>query len=113
MTFQLGMRSTFSYENFLNSLYRKVNTTLDFDSGHVRLVMNEGSKCKGDSLTSSTVIEFTCDTSAGKGFPRLVAQLPPGEEDACGFFLEWKTKVCLSFVLPCDEIHCSFETARL
>jgi hypothetical protein len=39
-----------------------------------------------------TVIEFVCDISVfGTGMPRLIAQLPPGDdEDACAFVLEWR-----------------------
>ena len=29
------------------------------------------------------------------GEPQLVAQLPPEDDDACAFFVEWKTKVRL------------------
>lgn len=43
------------------------------------------------------MVEFVCDSSVfGSGMPRLVAQLPPGDdEDACAFFIEWKTHVSI------------------
>ncbi|KAJ7280965.1 hypothetical protein C8J57DRAFT_1057657, partial [Mycena rebaudengoi] len=40
----------------------------------------------------STAIEFVCDPSAAQSSPRLVAILPPGDDDdACAFFFEWRT----------------------
>ncbi|KAG5644975.1 hypothetical protein DXG03_007347 [Asterophora parasitica] len=58
-----------------------------------------GSRCKSKSgdnqIRASTIVDFVCDTSVfGSGVPRLVAQLPPGDdEDACAFFLEWRSHV--------------------
>jgi len=43
-------------------------------------------------MTAYTRIEFVCDTSIfGSGKPRLVAQFPEEDDDACGFFLEWRS----------------------
>lgn len=43
-------------------------------------------------MTAYTTIDFVCDTSIfGTGIPRLVAQFPPEDDDACGFFIEWRT----------------------
>jgi hypothetical protein len=67
--------------------------------------MSNGSWCKskaGDNqIRASTVVEFVCDTSVfGSGTPRLVAQLPPGDdEDACAFVIEWRTHVSISPVI--------------
>ncbi|KAF9458038.1 mannose-6-phosphate receptor binding domain-containing protein [Collybia nuda] len=76
-----------------------LNTTLEVQGKNPRITMSEGSVCKykssDTSIRASTVIEFICDTSIfGTGKPRLVAQLPPGDEDdACAFVLEWRTHV--------------------
>ncbi|KAJ7609184.1 hypothetical protein DFH06DRAFT_1485893 [Mycena polygramma] len=78
----------------------QVNTTLSFSgrAGHPHLTLSSGSKCLDsngktiEALHGSTEIEFICDPSAGAGTPRLVAQLPPGGDDAaCAFFFEWRT----------------------
>jgi cation-dependent mannose-6-phosphate receptor len=71
--------------------------------GNPKLVMSGGSKCKtksgGEGDEAATVIEFVCDTSVfGSGTPHLKAQLPPEDEHACGFFIEWKTHVSLFLV---------------
>ncbi|KAF8915435.1 hypothetical protein CPB85DRAFT_1294455 [Mucidula mucida] len=52
-----------------------------------------GSTCPSGSGQASTIIDFVCDTAVfGAGQPRLVAQLPMGEE-SCSFFVEWRTHV--------------------
>lgn len=76
-----------------------LNTTLSVEDSRPRLTFSNGSRCKSKSgdnqIRASTVVEFVCDSSVfGSGMPRLVAQLPPGDdEDACAFFIEWKTHV--------------------
>ncbi|KAF7312968.1 PLCXc domain-containing protein [Mycena kentingensis (nom. inval.)] len=78
----------------------ELNTTLTFSSrsGYPHLTYSKGSKCVDDQgnrldhLFASTEIEFVCDPSAGKGTPRLIAQLPPGDDGAaCAFVFEWRT----------------------
>lgn len=72
-----------------------------YDS-NVRMTLTGGSRCQlksGDTeLRASTVVDFVCDTSVfGAGEPRLVAQFPPGnDEEACGYFIQWKTHVSAS-----------------
>ncbi|KAF7290225.1 PLCXc domain-containing protein [Mycena indigotica] len=76
----------------------QVNTTLTFGarSGYPHLVFTDGSRCldsdgkKVDNLRGSAEIEFVCDPAAGKGSPRLVAALPPGNR-ACAFVFEWRS----------------------
>ncbi|KIL71248.1 hypothetical protein M378DRAFT_154764 [Amanita muscaria Koide BX008] len=76
-----------------------VNQTLSLTESGPRLTFTEGSYCKTSSdevvekIRASSVIDFICDMSVlGTGKPRLVAQLPPIDEDtACGFYFEWKT----------------------
>ena len=48
-------------------------------------------------IRASSVVGFVCDTSvSGFGTPRLLAALPPGDDEAaCAFIIEWKTPVCL------------------
>ncbi|KAJ7142355.1 hypothetical protein C8R44DRAFT_974140 [Mycena epipterygia] len=78
----------------------QTNTTLSFSGrvGHPHLTLASGSKCHDENgkeienLRGSTEIEFICDPSHGAGSPRLVAQLPPGGDDAaCAWFIEWRT----------------------
>ncbi|KAJ6549074.1 hypothetical protein DFH09DRAFT_1169662 [Mycena vulgaris] len=78
----------------------RTNTTLSFSgrAGHPHITLTSGSNCLDadskpiDKMHGSTEIEFICDTSAGAGSPRLVAQLPPGADDAaCAWFFEWRT----------------------
>ena len=46
-------------------------------------------------MKASTAIEFICDSRVyGVGQPRLVAQLP--EDEACAFWIEWRTTVRMS-----------------
>ncbi|KXN84971.1 hypothetical protein AN958_11816 [Leucoagaricus sp. SymC.cos] len=85
----------------------KVNTTLTVIGSRPRLVLSEGSRCKASpdgstlDLKASTIIEFICDTSVfGAGQPRLVGQLPPGDDEVgCSYFIEWKT----NFACPTSE----------
>ncbi|RDB15728.1 hypothetical protein Hypma_003964 [Hypsizygus marmoreus] len=76
-----------------------LNTTLSVEESRPRITLTDGSLCKSKSgenhIRASTVVEFVCDTSVfGSGSPRLVAQLPPGnDDDACAFFIEWRTHV--------------------
>jgi hypothetical protein len=80
---------------------RKVNTTLDVVDSKPRLILSEGSSCKATpgganlEVKASTIVEFVCDTSIfGAGQPRLVGQLPPGDDEVgCSYFIEWKTHV--------------------
>lgn len=75
-----------------------------------RLVFSDGSKCKASpdgadlDLKASTIIEFVCDTSVpGAGKPRLLGQLPPGDDEVgCSYFIEWKTNVSKSFLWQCN-----------
>ena len=79
--------------------FRTLNTTLSVQDSRPHLTFRDGSRCKSENqMRASTVIEFVCDTSVfGSGMPRLVAQLPPGDdEDACAFVLEWRTHVRVS-----------------
>lgn len=71
----------------------EVNTTLLVRDRHPLLILTGGSPCTGaDNLRASTAVRFICDTSVfGSGKPRLVAQLPPNDESACAFFIEWRT----------------------
>ena len=82
-----------------------VNTTLTVRDSRPRFVLSGGSFCKaradstpGD-MRGSALVEFTCDKSIlGPGQPRLVAQLPPGDdEEACAWVIEWRTHVCHQF----------------
>lgn len=47
-------------------------------------------------VRASALVEFVCDMSTfGPGTPRLLAQLPPGDDEAgCAYVIEWKTHVC-------------------
>jgi len=84
----------------------KVNTTLTVIDSRPRLVLSDGSSCKAPDgsdlgLKASTIIEFICDTSIfGTGQPRLVGQLPPGDDDiGCFYVIQWGTHVSDSSVL--------------
>jgi cation-dependent mannose-6-phosphate receptor len=70
------------------------------------MVFSDGSKCKtsqGETtdIRASTVVDFVCNPAIfGPGQPKLVAQLPPGdEEEACAFVIEWETHVRPPFPL--------------
>ncbi|KAF8604915.1 mannose 6-phosphate receptor domain-containing protein [Ceratobasidium sp. AG-I] len=71
------------------------NTTVWIAQKHPLLVYENGSKCpSATSLRASTVIRFICDPAVfAVGSPFLVAQLPPEDDQACAFFLEWRTHV--------------------
>ncbi|KAI0361132.1 hypothetical protein OH77DRAFT_1390872 [Trametes cingulata] len=71
-----------------------VNTTVFVRDGHPVITYTDGTRCSdaGDQ-TGSTVIRFICDSSAGKGQPRLIATLPPDEDMACSFFVEWRSEM--------------------
>lgn len=67
------------------------------------MILSGGSFCKtrADQVIpgetrGSALVEFTCDKSVfGFGQPRLVAQLPPGDDEiACAWVIEWRTNVC-------------------
>ncbi|KAF9476918.1 mannose 6-phosphate receptor domain-containing protein [Pholiota conissans] len=85
----------------------KVNTSLSIFDSRPRFVMSGGSRCKpkaGDQTTeirASTMVEFVCDASVyGQGSPRLLAQLPPGEDEVgCAYVIEWRTH----FACPTSE----------
>ncbi|TBU62101.1 mannose-6-phosphate receptor binding domain-containing protein [Dichomitus squalens] len=71
-----------------------VNTTVLFREGNPVILMTDGSPCpSAGSLTASTAIRFVCDSSAGTGTPKMIATLPPDEETACAFFVEWRTEM--------------------
>ena len=70
-----------------NQPTRKLNTTLTVVNQRPRMVFSEGSKCKtsqGDTtnIRASTIVDFVCNPGIfGPGQPKLVAQLPPGDEE--------------------------------
>ncbi|TFL06415.1 hypothetical protein BDV98DRAFT_559373 [Pterulicium gracile] len=72
-------------------------------------MFTNGSYCDGkdakEGVRASTVVEFRCDHSTGHvGTPRILAQLPPGDNEACGFFIEWRT----SYACPVYESSMGF-----
>ncbi|PPQ77560.1 hypothetical protein CVT25_011420 [Psilocybe cyanescens] len=70
----------------------KVNTTLTIFDSRPRYVISGGSRCKSGENRASTMVQFVCDMSFGSSGPRLMAQLPPGEdESACAYVIEWRT----------------------
>ncbi|CAE6442161.1 unnamed protein product [Rhizoctonia solani] len=71
------------------------NTTVKVTNKHPVLIYEHGSTCaSATSLKASTVIRFICDPAVfAVGSPVLVAQLPPEDDQACAFFLEWRTHV--------------------
>ncbi|KIJ53695.1 hypothetical protein M422DRAFT_775718 [Sphaerobolus stellatus SS14] len=72
-----------------------VNTTVWVRNGNPMLMYTDGSPCsdKGPQR-ASTVIRFICDESVYEtGEPKLLAQLPPNDDDACAFVFEWRTHV--------------------
>ncbi|KAI0673582.1 hypothetical protein C8Q78DRAFT_1067877 [Trametes maxima] len=71
-----------------------VNTTVFVRDGHPVITLTDGTRCSDKSdQTGSTVIRFICDSYAGKGQPKLIATLPPDEDNACSFFIEWRTEM--------------------
>lgn len=77
------------------------NSTLTLREGRPSLELIDGSPCsRDDTMSAYTTIEFVCDTSIfGAGKPRLVTQFPQEDDDACGFFLEWRSH----FACPTSE----------
>ncbi|KAL5640022.1 hypothetical protein ACGC1H_007355 [Rhizoctonia solani] len=71
------------------------NTTIKVMNKHPVLIYEHGSTCaSATSLKASTVIRFICDPAVfAVGSPVLVAQLPPEDDQACAFFIEWRTHV--------------------
>ncbi|KAH9858250.1 hypothetical protein C2E23DRAFT_718615 [Lenzites betulinus] len=71
-----------------------VNTTVLVREGNPLITMTDGTRCiDGGERTGSTVIRFICDSYAGTGQPKLIATLPPDEDRACSFFVEWRTEI--------------------
>lgn len=93
-----------------------VNTTLTVSDSRPRFVLSGGSYCKTDdtpgAIRGSALVEFACDKSIlGPGQPRLVAQLPPGDdEEACAWVIEWRTPVSSLVLVPysCSPVVCIF-----
>jgi len=68
------------------------------------LVFSDGSPCPtSDNMKMSTVVRFVCERSlfdaagpavgsSNTGAPQLIAQLPPDDESACAYVVEWKTQ---------------------
>lgn len=71
------------------------NTTVRVSQKHPLLIYENGSTCaSATNLKASTVIRFICDPAVfAVGSPALVAQLPPEDDKACAFFIEWRTHV--------------------
>lgn len=80
----------------------RVNTTLQIRDGHPLLLLTGGSKCPGGGdLRASTAIRFICDRSVfSAGTPQLIAELPPQDENACAFFIEWRTHAACPVAEP-------------
>ncbi|KAI9057072.1 hypothetical protein FKP32DRAFT_1584706 [Trametes sanguinea] len=71
-----------------------VNTTVLVRDGSPVITLTDGTRCSDEgSQVGSTVIRFICDSSAGTGEPRLIATLPPDEDNACSFFIEWRSEM--------------------
>ncbi|CDO73171.1 hypothetical protein BN946_scf185007.g226 [Trametes cinnabarina] len=71
-----------------------VNRTVAVRDGNPVITLTEGTRCSTEgSQTGSTVLRFICDTSAGTGEPKLIATLPPDEDNACSFFIEWRSEM--------------------
>ena len=73
------------------------------------MILSGGSYCKSRAdqaipgeTRGSALVEFTCDkTVFGPGQPRLIAQLPPGDDEvACAWVIEWRTYVCILSSTP-------------
>lgn len=95
MTFLLGMYNPILASYTKSHISRTVNTTLiapSTDSDDLKIIMTDGSKCTtGSDLKASTAILFVCAKDTKQ--PRLLAQLPPNDETACGFVVEFRTPV--------------------
>ena len=91
-----------------------VNTTLAVRDGDPTMTLTKGSACPNHpDMPAAATIHFKCDTSVTDngesstcyvflvtfstltGTPKLIAQLPPPENDSCFFVVEWKTHVRL------------------
>ncbi|OSD06124.1 hypothetical protein PYCCODRAFT_1442922 [Trametes coccinea BRFM310] len=71
-----------------------VNTTVVVRDGNPVITLTDGTRCSDEgSPAGSTVIRFICDSSAGTGEPKLIATLPPDEDNACSFFIEWRSEM--------------------
>lgn len=57
----------------------------------LQIAMTQGSRCGEDGIRASSLIRFVCSDSTDTQ-PQLIAQLPPGNEEACAWVFEWKTK---------------------
>ncbi|KAI5115663.1 hypothetical protein M0805_004101 [Coniferiporia weirii] len=88
----------------------QANTTLHVRDGHPVLLLMGGSSCpQSENMKASTVIRFICDTSIEDGKPQLIAQLPPEDDDACAFFIEWRT----SYACPIPDRYAYWKTALM
>ena len=106
VTLHLGEQHSQNPLHFTHTLrLSTVNSTLTVRDSRPRFILTGGSYCKaradstpGD-MRGSALVEFTCDKSVlGPGQPRLVAQLPPGDdEEACAWVIEWRTHVRFRF----------------
>ncbi|KAL5494617.1 hypothetical protein ACEPAI_78 [Sanghuangporus weigelae] len=86
----------------------QANTSLHFRNGNPVLFMTDGTSCpQSENMKASTAIQFICDNSAAEGKPQLAAQLPPEDEDACAFFIEWRTK----YACPLPDRYAYWKTA--
>ncbi|KAH8111868.1 mannose 6-phosphate receptor domain-containing protein [Phellopilus nigrolimitatus] len=85
----------------------QANSTLHVRDRHPVLLLMGGSSCpQSDSMKASTAIRFICDDSVAEGKPQLIAQLPPEDDDACAFFIEWRTK----FACPVPDRYAYWKT---
>ncbi|EJC98619.1 mannose 6-phosphate receptor domain-containing protein [Fomitiporia mediterranea MF3/22] len=88
----------------------QANTTLVVQDMHPVLYMMGGSSCpQAEGMKASTAIQFICDTSVDEGQPKLLAQLPPADDDACMFFIEWRTK----YACPVPNRYAYWKTALM
>ncbi|KAL5519594.1 hypothetical protein ACEPAH_1277 [Sanghuangporus vaninii] len=86
----------------------QANTSLLFRNGNPVLFMTDGTSCPlSENMKASTAIQFICDKSAAEGKPQLAAQLPPEDEEACAFFIEWRTK----YACPLPDRYAYWKTA--
>jgi len=81
----------------------RTNSTLSIVDDSPLLIYTGGSLCGSSdgALKRSTAIRFICDqTVFSRGTPRLVAQLPTEDDDACAFLVEWRTHIACPSALP-------------